>query len=416
MAVESSEGPEVSSHPGYMWFLFRNRSFALLVGGQGLSRIGNGIYEVALGLTVYRVTGSAADMGIVLASGWLPQTLLIVGGGIIGDRLSRRVIIICADAVSCAGTALLTVAAATGQLSLPILVIASLLLGTAGAFYAPSYPALLREVIQDTDLLQPANVIDNMLLQFGTVAGPLAGGLLFATIGSEGTFALDAASFAIGIVATALIRTTRQAAPERTSVLKEAREAVAYVRETGWITSLIVLSFIANALAIAPYFVVLPLIIREAHLQAFILGGTFAAQGAAGILAGITLGRWKKPRRRGVIFLAAIGTCAIALLMLAITQSAAVIIAAGAVYGCGIAAWAIVEATLLQTYVPGHLISRVFSLDQVGSFALLPIAFVVMGSVIMTFGKSSVLLAAGAALLLSVILVSIRSGKLTAVD
>src|SRR5690349_2466724 len=98
---------------GALWLPLRNRNFTFLVGGQGLSRIGNGIYEVALGLTVYQVTGSAAAMGVVLATAWLPQALLTVAGGVIGDKFSRKTVTVCSDAVSCIAAAGLAISAAT---------------------------------------------------------------------------------------------------------------------------------------------------------------------------------------------------------------------------------------------------------------------------------------------------------------
>jgi MFS family permease len=87
----------------------RFTDFALLWTGQTLSRLGNGVYEVALGWTVFAKTGSATSMGIVLAAFSIPQVLFLLVGGVFGDRYDRRKILLAADVI--ASIAMGTVAA-----------------------------------------------------------------------------------------------------------------------------------------------------------------------------------------------------------------------------------------------------------------------------------------------------------------
>jgi MFS family permease len=406
--------------------LFSNTDFMLLVGGQGLSRIGNGLYTVALGLTVYKVTGSATAMGIVLTAVWLPQALLISFAGVLGDRFSRRLICIISDLGSCLAAISLTVSAAYGALSLPVLVTASFFLGTAGAFLAPAYPALMKDLIQEESLLQPANALDNVLVHLGTVVGPLAGGILFSTLGSEAAFAIDAGSFGIAAFATASLRVrivphggefNDEPRTKPAGIAKEAFQAITYIRQSGWIMAVVLLSMVANILAVAPYFVALPLIVKQSHLPEVYLGASYALQGCGGIATGIFLSRvGKRWGRRGLVFLAAIALCAASIIVLALTRSPFILLAGSAVYGCGIAAWEIAETTLLQTSVPREMLSRVFSLDQFGSFALIPPALTVVGVVLSAYGRQSLLLACGVSLLACVLAVAIGNRKLLSLD
>ena len=66
--------------------LFRslaNRSFALLLAGQTVSRIGDFLYQIALTWWVLEKTGSAAAMGEVMICAFAPTLLfLLIGGSI----------------------------------------------------------------------------------------------------------------------------------------------------------------------------------------------------------------------------------------------------------------------------------------------------------------------------------------------
>src|SRR5712691_2118338 len=98
-ALPEDENPPVGRTASYAAVL-RNRDFVLVWFGQTVSEVGNGAYQVALGWTVYAVTRSTTDLGIVLAANAIPQVLLFMFGGVLGDRLPRRTVILAADATA----------------------------------------------------------------------------------------------------------------------------------------------------------------------------------------------------------------------------------------------------------------------------------------------------------------------------
>jgi len=73
--AESSEPPEPEPVKSGYLALLRERNFVLFWGGQSVSMIGNGVYQVGLAWSVYQLTGSTADMGIVLAANAVPQVV-----------------------------------------------------------------------------------------------------------------------------------------------------------------------------------------------------------------------------------------------------------------------------------------------------------------------------------------------------
>ncbi len=76
----------------------RSRPFALLWLGQTISTLGDGAYLTALAWQVLILTGSGAAMGIVLIATSVPRVVFLLLGGVIADRLPRRLVMLWADA------------------------------------------------------------------------------------------------------------------------------------------------------------------------------------------------------------------------------------------------------------------------------------------------------------------------------
>ena len=72
----------------------RERPFRLLFLGQAVSLLGDGMIGVALAFAVLELTGSATDLGIVLAARTVPLVAFLLVGGVWADRLPRRTVMI----------------------------------------------------------------------------------------------------------------------------------------------------------------------------------------------------------------------------------------------------------------------------------------------------------------------------------
>src|ERR671932_761448 len=79
--------------------VLREREFRLVFGAQVVSLFGDGIVPVALAFAVLDLTGSATDLGLVLAARTVPLVACLLAGGVVADRVSRRRVMIAADVV-----------------------------------------------------------------------------------------------------------------------------------------------------------------------------------------------------------------------------------------------------------------------------------------------------------------------------
>src|SRR3954467_10839957 len=71
----------------------RHRNFRLLVTGTTTSALGNTIAPVALAFAVLDLGGSASELGIVVALFALSEVVTMLLGGVLGDRVSRQIML-----------------------------------------------------------------------------------------------------------------------------------------------------------------------------------------------------------------------------------------------------------------------------------------------------------------------------------
>jgi len=76
----------------------QSRPFVLLWGGQTISALGDGAYVPALAWQVLVLTHSSAAMAAILSATIIPRLLFLLMGGLIADRLPRRLVLFCSDA------------------------------------------------------------------------------------------------------------------------------------------------------------------------------------------------------------------------------------------------------------------------------------------------------------------------------
>lgn len=77
-----------------LWRALRHRNFQLFFGGQLISLTGTWMQSVAQSWLVYRLTGSAALLGLVGFCSQIPVLIFAPIGGALADRRDKRRILI----------------------------------------------------------------------------------------------------------------------------------------------------------------------------------------------------------------------------------------------------------------------------------------------------------------------------------
>ena len=379
---------------------FRLRDFALLWTGMSVSLVGDGVFFVAMPWLVLGL-GSAGSLAAVGVAWTLPQVFLLLLGGVLSDRFSRRLLMIVADTIRVAATGAIGVLALTGAIELWHVVALVALYAVGQSLFTPAFGAIVPQIVPQ-DLLVQANSFDQLVRPIAfRLAGPALGGLLVAAAGTGTAFLVDASSFVVSVVALSLMRPQERPPRERLRVAAFAadlRAGYAYVRSQTWIWATLVASAASMLAFWGPWQVLVPLVVKdELGGGADDLGLVFTLGGVGAILASLAMSQLGLPRRFMVVLYAtwALATGGLALfgVVSSIWQAMLVSFALNAAMTAGTVVW----ATLLHRLVPNELLGRVSALDWFVSTSLVPVSYLLTGLLTSVLGAETVLVAAGLA-------------------
>src|SRR6185437_6865909 len=159
--------------------LAAERNFRIFFAGYSTSLLGTAMSRIALTFAVLDSGGTAADLGYVFAASVFPQVLIMIGGGVLADRVGRRPLMLVTDAVRLAVQATLAAALFTGRPSLWLFMSLSALLAVGEGFFSPALGGLRTEMVPP-DNLPDANAMLSVANSTTTIVGPALAGLLIA--------------------------------------------------------------------------------------------------------------------------------------------------------------------------------------------------------------------------------------------
>jgi len=372
----------------------RERNFRRFYAGYVTSLLGTSMSGVAIIFAVLGSGGTAADLGYVAAAGIVPQVAFILAGGVLADRLGRRPVMLCADALRCCAQAALAAALFLGRPQIWLFMLLAALVGTGEALFDPALDALKVQIVP-RDALVSANALTGAASSATSIAGPALAGILVALTGPAPVIAVDAASYGASMLALGMLRLPGfRPAPAR-SLLHELGEGWRQFAGRTWLWLTTVQFALFNLITWAPYLVLGPVLARDYLGGARAWGLIQAASGAGALLAGLgLLGR--KPRRP--MLAATLGTFGypVPCLLLALRAPGPAVAGGAFAAGAGGAVFLTFCLTAMQQQVPAESLARVSSFVTFGAFGLGAAGLALAGPVAQVAGITRVL-AAGAA-------------------
>jgi len=367
------------------------RNFRLLWIGQTTSGLGDTLVYVALAFAVLALTGSAIDLGLVLAANALPRVVLLLVGGVWADRLPRQLVMVGSDIVRGLLQAALAILFLTGNAELWHLLVAAALNGAASAFFIPAANGLMPQVI-GASRLQQANALMNLSQSVTWVLGPTISGLIVVTGGPGWVFAIDAVSFAISTGSLLAMRIPKLAVPERRAFVDDLAHGWREVTARSWFLAGLVVFALGNMASAG--FPVLGPVVADRELGGASAWGLILTGGALGGLAGGAVALHWRPSRPLVASFG-IGPLMFIPLLLLIPPSPVWALALadfGAIFAVilGNTLW----DTTVQQQVPQESLSRVNSYDWMVSLIFQPIAFAIVGPLAVAVGEAETLILA----------------------
>ncbi|MCL4559013.1 MAG: MFS transporter [Chloroflexi bacterium] len=199
--------------------IFRNRAFSLLWTGQLVSTSGTALTSLAASILIFRLTGSAMSVGLMLMATAVPSLFVGLIAGVFVDRLDRKRILIWADLIRGVLVFLIPFLIPYNVLWLYVIVMLS---SAVGQFYDPAHESVLPEVASDEELASANSLM--AISSFGSTAiGFAASGLIASQFSIEWAFYIDALTFLFSAGCILFIRMQPMQVEGQTSVATVVR-------------------------------------------------------------------------------------------------------------------------------------------------------------------------------------------------
>ncbi len=361
---------------------------------NAINSVGDGAFVAALPLLAIGVTTDARAISVVGAAAYIPWLLLSLPVGVIVDRHDRATLMWRCQAGQAAIVAGVIGATVTGNVTIPVLVVANLLLGAGQVVIANAAQSALPQYVPARGLPRANGNLYVAQTLGAWIVGPPLGGLLFV-VAAALPFGLDAASFAASAMLLAALPRRPVPRPAPSSMRNELSEGLRWLgrhRLLRTLAALLSMNAFCQQMGLATLVLFATQTLR---LSARDYGLVLVAGGLGGIAGGLAnshITRWLGPVRALIAAYVASALLYVAGGLAANGAVLALLLAGG---GIAVTLTNVVTVSLRQRLVPAHLLGRVNSFYRLLGWGLMPIGSLIGGFVAHRFGLRAPLLAAG---------------------
>src|SRR5579875_1167679 len=192
--------------------LRRSRDFRAVLGGLGVSTLGNQLTAVSVPYQVYAITHSSLYVGLVSLAQLFPLILGSLLGGSAADSADRRRLLLAVEALGALSSAGLALNADFGPALWPLFLFPAVTAALSG-MDSSARNAMVPGMV-GLRLAPAANAMFQALFQTGAIVGPAAAGLLLAGAGVRAVYWLDVLSFLVALAAVSVISPQPPPAPQ----------------------------------------------------------------------------------------------------------------------------------------------------------------------------------------------------------
>lgn len=366
------------------------RNFFLLLAARAISYFGTYLAPIAVAFAVLDLTGSATDTGIAFACWTVAQVAALLVGGVVADRLPRRLVMVSSDVANVCVRTAMGVLLLTGHAQVWHLFVLQALGGAATAFYSPASSGLVPEVVERSRL-QQANALMGIARYVSFPLGAATGGAIVATIGPGTALLVDAGSYAASALLLFGISLSARARSAATpNFLHELREGWQAWTEHTWVWLLNVWIALYFLITYAPFFVLGPYIAKH-ELGGAAQWGTVVTGEGIGALLGALVGLRVRPARPWVMVGAIFALTSVQSILLAAHASFVLIAAAAVIAGFSFSLGSVIFETGVQRAIAPDKLSRVSAYSWMCAMVFLPLGYALAGPIAAAVGMSTYL-------------------------
>jgi len=372
------------------------RDFKLFLGGQLISIIGNYVQTIAQAWLVYRLTGSAALLGLVAFSGQISIFVLAPVSGIVADSKSRKHILFATQVAPMGLSFVLAALTLTGRVAVWHVFTVAALMGIVNAFDFPIRQAFVAELVPREDLISAVTLNSSMINSARTI-GPGIGGLLVFGVGEGWCFLGNALSYVAVIIGLLMMKSTAAQKKPAQHFRAGVAEAFNFVRHTGPVGALLVLLGLISFTGLR-YEILMPVYVREMlHGGPTQFGLLMGASGVGAIFGSLILAMFSNDRTLGDWAALAAAGFGGSLVLLSFSHSFALSILVMLLIGFTMVTGLDASNTLVQRIVPDELRGRVMAIWTMMLSGLAPFGSLVVGVLAQQFTARRTFAAGGMA-------------------
>lgn len=320
-------------------------------------------------IAVLALGAGAGQTGLLQTVQTLPFLLLSIPAGVLADRVSRRGLMACAEAVRSLSLVAILVLIGLGALTLPLLALLGFLGACGTIAFLVAAPALVPGLVA-TDQLARANGRIELARTVAFTAGPALAGVLVGRTGGGPAFGVAAALSVCAVCLLAGLSEPARASRPVRHPLDDIREGARFVLGHPVLLPVLLTQLVFNTAWFVLQAVFVPYAVHHLGLSAPQVGATLATYGF-----GLLLGALVAPRAmrllplRTIIVIGPIAGLAASVVMVSTTVVPSVLLAGFSflLLGFGPLLWIVSTTTLRQRITPAELLGRVTAFSVLAS-------------------------------------------------
>jgi MFS family permease len=340
--------------------LRRHRDYRLLTLGQSVSFFGSMVTYVAVPFQVYELTRSSLAVGMVGVVQMAAILALAFLGGALADATDRRRLVRWAEAGELACCLALLGNASLDRPQVWLIFVLAAAMSGLNAIQRPALQGLVPRIV-DRDELTAAGAIDALTRTVGMIGGPAFAGVLLAGAGLEVAYAVDAATFAVSLVALSLMRAVPPPPEAERPSLRRVVEGLRYARSRPELIG-------TYAVDMAAMFFGMPMALFPALAERYggsaALGALYAAPSVGAFLATVTSGWTGRVHRHGRAITIAAALWGLAIVGFGLAPWLWLALLGLAAAGAADMVSGIFRMTMWNRTIPDHLRGRLASIEM----------------------------------------------------
>ncbi len=196
---------------------------------------------LVIGWLVLEITGSSAQLGLVISLYGIPNVSVLLVAGVVADRFQRRYVLMTTQATVALVVATLALLTITDRVVVWHVYTAAVLLGVTQGVNMPARTTMIGDLVGEHSILDGV-ALNSAAMHAGSIIGPPLAGAIIEVWGLAASLFVIVGCYVLSVVCVAKIGPTRQSGySARRSVISDFTDGLTYVKTSPVLLTVIVI-------------------------------------------------------------------------------------------------------------------------------------------------------------------------------